>query len=310
MAVTLALTGRETTDRRQIILTDATADWGASGNINFTAVQYAEMYVGIRGSLYGPVILTSIFTAATAQSDLVFTLTPQLLGLSETLFDDALHEYHYGVSNQATPPTIQTDVWPLATSFSLPFSSTTNKIPFTVTGSDVVRSYSLSLRINIGTNDESINPRIVLNVNYQDGTTDTATQTVPKDGADNDYTLTVNVNRAKAIKDVTGYLLQEDRTISSGRSVAISNIRLFKNDLDLISNVIRGLASEKTKAILDRESITFQDDFLCGRVDFDKHERFIIRDVAFRSVTNASKQGLPERAERIIDFLDQDASNT
>ena len=69
MALNLNLSGRETTDSTQIILTDVTEDWGVGGNIDFTDVLYAEMYVGFRGALFGPVVLTEVFAGASTQND-------------------------------------------------------------------------------------------------------------------------------------------------------------------------------------------------------------------------------------------------
>lgn len=305
MALNLLLSGQETTDRKEIILTDVTENWGQDGNIDFNAVLYAELRVGIRGVLYGPVIITDVFAAATTTADLVYTLTPELLGLDDELFDDAVHEYHYGVSDLANPPIIDKDVWPLDTMYNFPLGSTTNKLPFNVTASTTAIRYELKVSMLLNTNDEAVSPNIFLSVNYQDGTKDTQTVVVPKDGISANYTLTIETDKSKEIESVTGYILNESRATTSGRSGEITSIILNEGFYDLVSNVLRGLASEKTKAELDRQFIAFQRDFLCGKQQFDKHERLIVYDMAFNSVTNAAKEGLSENAEAIIDFLNE-----
>lgn len=306
MALNLLVSGKETTDRTEVILTDVTSDWGSEGNMEFSDVLYAEMYVGIKGALYGPVILTSVFANATVQSDLVFTITPELLGLDQEFFDDAIHEYHYGVSDVAVPETIQRDIWDLQTVYSIPTIDTQNKIPFSVVGSAAIRTYNLSLVIMLDEDDKAVNPRVTLKVNYQDGTFDQVEQIIPQDSTSHLYSLIIDVDRAKEILSVTGYLLNEDRTVTNGRLAEITNVSLNEGDLDLLSNVLRALVSEKTKSQLDRDFIKLQDDLLCGNTAFVRHEELIIRDLAFNSVTNAAKQGLSERAESIIDYLNED----
>lgn len=306
MALELNLSGQESSDRKTITLTDATENWGVGSNFNFTDIQYAEIYVGIRGALYGPIIFTSVFTDANQQSDLVFRITPQLLGLKSETFDDSLHEYYYGVSNAASPATIAKNVWNQKTAFSFPVGDTViNKIPFNVEG-DAVRTYTLNVTISLTLEDAAVNPKISLTVNYQDGTNETVTQVVPKDGTTNVYSLTINVDRTKEIQNVTGFLLDEDRALSTGRSGSITSVVLNAGDLDLVSSVVRGVIIEKTETCLEKQFIDFQDDLLCGYHDFDRHERLIFRHLGLISVSQGARQGLVDRANNIIEFLDRD----
>jgi len=305
MALNLLLSGEESTDRKQIILTDVTDNWGLDGNADFSDILYAEMYVGIKGALYGPVILTPIFTAAGSQEDLVFVITPKLLGLDDELFEDALQEYHYGVSMSANPVIIERNVWPLESTYNLPLLNSTNKIPFEVIGSKAVRSYNLSADITLQATDESINPRSTLIISYQDGTTEQSEQSHSKDGVSQSVSITINVDRAKEIKSVSGNLFDEDRSVAAGRVGTAVGVVLNEQDLDLYSNVLAGLASEKTKAMLDREFISLRKNLLAGSVHFDLHEQLIMRHLAFNSVTNGAKEGLAENAEEIIDYLNE-----
>ncbi len=305
MAVNLNLSGKETTDFKQIILSDISDNWGSGGNINFTQVLYAEIYVGIRGALYGPVVVTDVFTAATTQNDLVFPITTEDLGITEDTFDDALQTYHYGVSELATPNIIQKNIWNGQLNYDLPFGDTENKIPYTVQG-NTVRTYRLTLTISLNTADKAINPKITLNVNYADNTVGSATQVVPQDGTTNTYTLTVEVDQSKEITSISGYLLDEDRTNVTGRSGSITNITLNEEDLDIQNVVKRGLASEKSKKATNEDLIAFNDQILCGRKTFADHERVIVRSLSLRSVTNAATRGLTTNVEGIINFLNDD----
>lgn len=303
MPLNLLLSGNEATDRKSVVLTDVTPDWGVNGNINFTDVLYAELWVGINGAMYGPGILTAVFAAATVQADLVFTITPELLGLDTELFEDSIQEYHYGVSPLANPNVIQRYIWPGETSYDFPIGSSTNKIPFEVVGSSAIREYSLDVDIQLNSEDLSVDPKISMSVNYKDGSVDSDSVSIPKDGVSHTYNLTITVDRAKEIDSVTGKLMDESRAISNGRYGEITSVGLYEQDLDLDSRVLRGLLYEKTKASLDRKFIDFQDDFLCGKRDFDRHEELVIEDLALNSVVDAAEIGLSENAESIINYL-------
>lgn len=304
MALDLGLTAKINTARNLLTITDNTSNWGVGSNINFTDVRYAELYVGLKGVLYGPVILTSIFSAATQQSQLIFSITPETLGLSTTTFPDGIYEFHYGVDENASPLVVGRNVWPGLSSYSFPLVNTLNKIPFEVVG-DEAREYALQATFNLPANDPGVNPRITLNVNYQDGTKDTEETTIPKSGTDQVISATVQVDRRKEIRNVTGFLFNEDGNPTVARTGTITSITLNKQDLDIESTVERALVSEYTKQRLNSEAIGFRQDFLCGRRDFDKHEEFIVNLTAFNSVTLASTRGLVDEAEEIIDFLSE-----
>lgn len=305
MALNLNLSGIETTDFKQIILTDVTEDWGSGGNINFTDVQYAEIYVGIRGALYGPVILTSVFTNATTQNDLVFPITTTDLGIEQETFNDSLQDYYYGVSSNPTPPVIKNNIWPGESSYTLPYGSTENKIPFEVPG-NAVRAYELNADIKLNADDQGVNPKITLSVNYEDGTNDKTEQNVPQDGTTNTYQLIINVDRTKVVSTVSGNLLDEDRSNISGRSGEITNISLNEDDLDLISTVKRGLVAEMSKQKVNQDLIALKDKILCGKKSFDENERAIIRSMTLKSATNGAKQGLTNNVDELINFLNDD----
>lgn len=305
MALNLNLSGTESTDFKTITLTDTTDNWDAGSNINYNEVMYAEIYVGIRGALYGPLVLTDVFTSATTQNDLVFVITPRDLGIDSDTFDDALQSYHYGVTDEANPTLVGENVWNGEDSYTLPVGSSENKIPFTIQG-ETARQYQLMLTINLSTDDQGVNPMIRLNVNYTDGTATTVTQAVPQDGASHTYTLTANVDLTREVTYVTGFLLDEDRQNTAGRQGTITSISLRRTDFDLESTVKRGLVAERSKRAVQRDLVALAERILCGRESFEDHERAIIRDVALRSATNGATQGLANNVEGIIDFLNDD----
>lgn len=305
MALNLSLSAIINVERTTITITDTTTNWDDDSNPNFTDIGYAEMYVGIKGALYGPVILTPTFTAATAQSDLVFTITPSILGLEGTVFDDGVQEYHYGVSESASPSVVDGPEWNGETAYSFPTTSTNNKIPFLVQG-DEARSYILQATYNFSDISATVNPRMTLNVNYQDGTKDTAERVIPT--GSQTLTATVNVNRQKEIRDITGFLFNEDNNPPAQKTGTIQTITLTKRDLDLTSTVERALISEKTKTRQNKEAIAFRNDFLCGRRDFINHEKFIVEVTALDSVTIGATRGLAEETEQIIDILNDNTT--
>jgi len=306
MPVNLNLSAVESVDFKTLTFTDTTADWGVGTNINFTDVRYAEMYVGIKGALYGPVVITETFTNATTQSNLVFSITTQNLGLSTETFDDGLQEYYYGVSNNSSPNTITRDIWNLDTTYTLPLGTTENKIPFEIDVANEVRSYALIVTISLTNEDLAVNPKISFTVNYGDNTRETVTQAVPKDGTTNTYTLTINVDRTKTVTSVSGLLLDEDRTNLTGRAGSITSVMLNESDLNLFSVVKRGLVAEKAKQKNNQDLIVLGDQILCGRKEFARHERAIVRDMSLRAITKGAAQGLASNIESIINFLNED----
>ena len=303
MALDLGLLATINTSRNLLTITDNTSNWGVGSNINFTEVNYAEMYVGIKGVMYGPLILTTVFSAATQQSQLIFSVTPEILGLETDTFPDGIYEFNYGVDESSSPTVIGRDVWPGLSSYSFPLLNTLNKIPFTIVG-DEARQYVLRANFDIPADDPGVNPRMTLNVNYQDGTTDTTETEIPK-GSSSLIAALVDVDRRKEIKDVTGFLFNEDGNPTVARTGLITTISLTKQDLDIDSTVERALVSEHVKQDLNRMGIAFRKDFLCGKREFDKHEEFVMKLTAFRSVTLGSSRGLVDEAEEIIDFLSE-----
>jgi hypothetical protein len=152
-----------------------------------------------------------------------------------TIFYDSLERYFENLDKQLkkelmTENEIQktkdsTNLWNLKENWYLPEDGKTNPIAFKIEAQKQ-GIYTLSARIKVFKDDQSINQRMTIIANYEDGTKDLNTiGTILKEEKFEEYEVSLTTDTTKVLKFISGWLLDHSKGTTS-KHVHVDEIKL------------------------------------------------------------------------------------
>ncbi len=122
------------------------------------------------------------------------------------------------------------NLWILKETWELPKDGKTNPIAFKIQ-SKGHGTYTLSATIRIFRDDKSINQRMTIIANYEDGSKDlNSAGSMIKDGRFEKYEVSINPNKDKVLKSISGWILDHSKGTKL-KHVSVRDIKLkFSED--------------------------------------------------------------------------------
>lgn len=117
------------------------------------------------------------------------------------------------------------NLWVLKDTWELPKDGETNPIAFKIQAKKH-GTYTLQASIKIFRDDKSVNQRMTIIANYKDGSKDmNSAGSMIKDERFERYEVSINTNKNKALKSISGWILDHSKGTKS-KHISVKNIKL------------------------------------------------------------------------------------
>lgn len=152
------------------------------------------------------------------------------------------------------------DLWNLPTKYTFTKDSVRNKLHFEIKNNDLLANdfYELSFLHRLAPSDSSVNPHVVMYVNYLNGYVDSIYSKTMNDSTLRRYTLKFKARKELKIKSLSGYILGNDS--SKGKMAAsIDSIKLLRRFNPFRQDSIREVILKLDSTVVDSLSTNGKD---------------------------------------------------
>lgn len=151
-------------------------------------------------------------------------------------------------------------LWDLPTKYTFTKDSARNKLYFEIKNSDLLANdrYELSFLHRVAPSDSSINPHVVMYVNYLNGYVDSIYSVTKNDSTLRRYTLKFKARKDLKIKSLSGYILGNDSSVGK-MSAFIDSLKLIRRYNPYRQDSIRAVVLKMDSTVVDTTAIEPKD---------------------------------------------------
>lgn len=153
-----------------------------------------------------------------------------------------------------------TSLWNLPTKYTFTKDSARNKLHFEIENPDLLANdrYELSFLHRVASSDSSVNPHVVMYVNYLNGYVDSIYSVTKNDSTLRRYTLKFKARKDLKIKSLSGYILGNDSSIGK-MNAFIDSVKLIRRYNPYRQDSIRAVVLKMDSTVVDTTAVQPKD---------------------------------------------------